>query len=147
MQRSLFKSLLRVKLPTREVGLLFKHRRFDKPTVDLMTCKRPLNGITYCEIYKILPVNDVTIIVCGRGFCKWPDRYDKKLGRKRSLTSAMNKRNVMSGDRIFTKEERELIWAAYWERIHPIVEAKPFGPIPLEAGSLATQDGTIIGAE
>lgn len=141
MQRQLFKSLLRVKLPNREVGLLFKHRIFDVPVYDRQTCKHFLNGITYCEIYRMLGDGDATIILCGRGFCKTPDRFNKKIGRKRALTSALNKCTAMTKERLFTREERELIWAAYWERISP--PPAPYGPVP----SLITQDGTIIQSE
>lgn len=148
MLRSTFASLLKVKLPSREVGLLFKHRRFDKPTFDSETCKHFLNGITYCEVYRITGNGDATIIVCGRGLCKFPDPYNKKIGRKRALTSAMNKVAVITKARLFTKEERELIWTAYWERTNPDkTPLHPYGPVPANASELITQDGTIIGAE
>lgn len=147
MQRQLFKSLLRVKLSSgAEIGILFKHRIFDKPTFDSMTCKYPMRGITYCEIYKILGEGDATIKAVGRGICKMPDRFDKKIGRKRALTSVLA-RHMADKSRIFSREDRELIWTAYWDSIRPATTMHPYGPVPLESGQLLTQDGTIIEAE
>jgi hypothetical protein len=147
MQRSLFKSLLRVKLPTRHVGLLFKHRTFKDPVYEKSTSDKFLNGITYCEVYRILPDDDATIMVCGRGLCKFPDRYNKKIGRKRALTSALGKRTTLTKERLFTREERELIWTAYWEKVKPeSAPLHPYGPVPPNT-DLITAEGQIIGGE
>jgi hypothetical protein len=153
MQRQLFRSLIRIKLPTREVGLLFKHNVFKddkgrpRPVLDFMTCKKALSGITWCEVYKILGDGDVSIMVCGRAYCKVPDIFNKKIGRKRALTSALSKVKVNTKDRLFTQEERTLIWNAYWERIHPAeAPLHPYGPVP-PAADLVTAEGQVIGGE
>lgn len=144
MQRQLFKSLIRIKLPHREVGLLFKHNRFKVPMFDPLTCKKLLNGITYCEVYKILGDGDVTIMVCGRAYCKAPDIFNKKTGRKRALTSALRKVTVHTKERVFTQEERTLIWAAYWERVSPPeAPLHPYGPIV----EMPVEDGHIVQGE
>jgi hypothetical protein len=109
---------------------MFRHRRFPKPTLDILTCKHPLNGITYCEIYRCTGEGMTSIMICGRAYAKHPDTYNKSVGRKRSLTSALAKINVLSKDRIFNREERELIWSAYWEMVNPIkVPLHPYGPV------------------
>ena len=149
MQRLLLRSLIRIKLPTREVGLLFKHKIFKdnngrlRPVLDLMTCKKPLSGITWCEVYKILGDGDVSIMVCGRAYCKVPDIFNKRVGRKRALTSALSKRRVNSQDRLFTQEERTLIWNAYWERVQPHEAPLPEAIV----AELVTAEGQVIGGE
>lgn len=150
MLRQQFRSLLRVKLPTREVGLLFKHHVFEdkdgkrRPVVDFLTCKKPLNGITYCEIYRIIG-EDATIQLCGRSYCKVPDSFNRRLGRKLALTSALRKVDAKGG-RIFTQEERTLIWAAYWEKVIPSNgPLHPYGPV--QAADLVTAEGQILGGE
>lgn len=108
-----------VDTPAGKFGVTFKHRPFHKPTFDRDLCKKFLNGRTDCDIYLFKGVSpDANLFVSGVGLCKFPDAFCKALGRKRSLTSALGKRND-AGQGLFSKHTRQLIWDAYWAMVVP----------------------------
>lgn len=121
--------MLKIDLPTCRIGLSFKHRPFTQPKFDAKLCKRFLNGITDCEIYVLHELGGLeqsTLAATGHGLCKFPDRFAKALGRKAALTSALRKKNQKKS--LFGREERYLIWQAYWRMLKTEAPAAPETP-------------------
>ena len=128
--------MLLIDLPRGRVGLAFKHRKYDKPTLNSDICKRFMNGFTKCEIFT-LDGRDALRLCDGIGIAKFPDTFCKALGRKRSLTSAL--RQKIGTAPVFSKSERELIWQAYWKMIEP--QAAPQFTEDQTAHDTATGEG------
>ena len=124
--------MLIVDLPTKRIGVQFKHKPYMKPTLDTSMCKRFLNGITHCSIYLLNGIDAATLVE-GTGFCKWPDSYCKAMGRRQSLTSALA--NRIGTGKVFSRVEREIIWRAYWRSLEP--PAEPTAAIPKEKNESA----------
>lgn len=106
--------MLIVELPSGKIGIVFKHKIFARPLLDERVCKRFQNGQTLCDIYKFAPLNGIALYLRASGvaICKSPDHFNKRLGRKRALTSALAKK--IGTGYIYTREEREMIWRTYW---------------------------------
>lgn len=121
--------MLKIDLPSCRIGLAFKHKPHAQPKFDAKLCKRFLNGVTECEIYVLHELGGVeqsTLATVGKGLCKFPDPFVKALGRKQALTSALRKRG--QGRHLFGREERHLIWTAYWKMVETQAKTMPVPP-------------------
>ena len=114
-------------LPSGEkMGFSFTHTRA-KPAPSHKWYKSVLYlRVTFCEIFKILPENKgVELVGDGESLCSPVEQFRKDVGRKISLTRAL--------EVVFPKEKsgeagkaaRTAIWMAYLNRGNAIVGAPP----------------------
>lgn len=115
--------MLMIDLPRGRIGLHFRHKPYAKPTLNTEICSRSMNGHTRCDIYS-LDGRDAKLLASGRGIAKAPDAFNKSLGRKFSLTSALRCTDPGSTSLgrailVFDRDDRQMIWEAYWKSISP----------------------------
>ena len=84
---------------------------------------------TVCTISKVMPNGELKVLDVGVAMCHEGDTFCKETGRKRSLTNALQYKYYIKNenyhklaytevsDSRFSKEEREVIWKAYFDRI------------------------------
>lgn len=63
-------------------------------------------------ICNIINMNDNSIICCGCSFCSLYDNFNKAVGRKISLSRALE-------NNMFSKEDRKNIWNVYFSLSSP----------------------------
>ena len=121
--------MIKVNLPSRTLGLAFRHseveiaipqkeseKKLDKPVQFRKT------RATFCEIYEITPLSSKWVCE-GSAYLGVGDQFRKSMGRKFALTKALKllsppkygeKRSV--SPLTLGKKERELVWQAYHNR-------------------------------
>lgn len=133
--------MLLIDLPRGRIGLHFRHKPYAKPTWNTEICKRMMNGHTRCDIFS-LDGRDAKLLATGRGVAKFPDAFCKALGRKHSLTSALRCTDLVLGKavRVFNRDDRQLIWEAYWKSLSPSAASSSVPPSSTPAIHLVDLD-------
>lgn len=112
------RGMIFAKVDGKTVGLQFRHARV----------KTIINGVesmayvTHCGVYHVPPDDETgppTKICYGVSKCSPQDQFNRETGRKIALTRAL-----LQGVHEFalSKEKREVIWKAYFDRIPKVTK-------------------------
>src|SRR6266853_2369476 len=121
--------MIKVNLPSRTLGLSFRHSEVEMPIPQKDSEKKLEKPIqfrksraTFCEIYEITLTSSQWVCE-GSAYLGVGDQFRKAQGRKLALTKALKllsppkygeKRSV--SPLTLGKKERELVWKAYHDR-------------------------------
>lgn len=111
-----------VDLGNKKVTVEFRHKQFPIPVFKEKISDSFMNGVTTCVVHEVKErtvgpndvgvIKDATLLMTAPAICKFPDAFQKSVGRRVALTRTLKRAK-------FTREERIKIWFAYWLSLQP----------------------------